>query len=78
MTVDNRIRTEAFELDILSTVKDIMSERGLTVKALATDMGVHHNTLYSWFRGERRLPLGALPNFAYGLNITKEELINGG
>ena len=75
MASDQKIRAENYERDIMSNVRDIMADE-VSVRDLATAIGVHYNTLHSWLNGDRRPPLGALPNLAYALGISMERLMD--
>ncbi len=74
MASDQKIRAENYERDIMSNVRDIMADE-VSVRDLATAIGVHYNTLHSWLNGDRRPPLGALPNLAYAFGISIGRLI---
>ena len=78
MTTDNLIRAENFERDTMLVVQETIYERDISVRRLAADIGVHHNTLHTWLRGAASPPLGALATLAYALDMTMEGLINGG
>lgn len=59
-------------------ISTLRGERGLTQAELAAELGVSQQTVNSFERGRRRVPVSALPTLARTLHVSIEELVSDG
>jgi transcriptional regulator with XRE-family HTH domain len=66
-----------FFVELGARLAELRQQRGLTQAEVATRLGVSQQTVNSFEKGRRRVPVSTLPDLAELLEVSIEQLIEG-
>ncbi len=71
----DHLETESVEARVRRRLRELRTERGLTLEAVASRAAIDISTLSRLESGKRRLSLDHLPNLARALDVTTDDLL---